>query len=151
MANTAYLSGVAAILDGSIDLDTDTLKVILCNSTYTPANTDDFVDEGGASDPIDAEINVTGYTPGYGNSGRKTASVTVTEDAANNRMVVSLADITWTSVASGVTITHAILIKEGTSDDTDSQLIVAWPVTDGATSGSDVVLSGAKFRFTVPA
>ncbi len=147
MANTLYLGAVEEIHDGTIDLDTDTLKVMICNSTYTPANTDDYVDEAGASDPVDAEISVTGYTGGWGGSGRKTATVTLTQ--STNKLVVSLADITWTSLGSGATPTHAILIKEGVSDDTDSRLIAAWAIS-GATNGNDATLQNADFELTVP-
>jgi hypothetical protein len=149
MANTAYLSADKQMVEEYIAAHT--FKVMLCNSDYTPDNEHDFVDAGGASDPLDAEISLTGYAGGWGGSGRKTAGFTVTEDAANNRIAIVLDDITWTSVAAGDTILNAILIIEGTSDDTDSQLVRAWAVADGATSGSDVVLSGATWYINVPA
>lgn len=142
MPSFVYNTAAKEIADGTIDLDTDTLKVMLIGTgtAYTPDRDDDFVDEGGANDPIDAELNgVSGYTRGFGNAGRKTASVTVEVDKANDRAEVDIADLTWTALGTGDTIAAAILIKEGT-DDTDTKLIAYFDVTDTPTNGGDITL-----------
>lgn len=72
---TFYLTGKKKMWDGSIDLDTDTLKMALTTSSYTPApNTHDFFDD------ITNEVTGTGYTAG----GASLASKTLTATAANS-------------------------------------------------------------------
>ncbi len=142
MASFVDNTAAGDIVDGTIDIDTDTLKIILIGTAtvYTPDRDNDFVDESGANDPIDAELTgVSGYTRGFGNSGRKTASIGVEVDKANDRAEVDVVDLTWTALGTGDTIAYAILIKEITND-AASPLITLWDVTDTPTNGSDVTL-----------
>ena len=143
MASLWYNKAVAEVLTGTIDLDSNTLKVMLVTSAYTPDNDHDVVDAGGGSDPLDAEITATNYTGGWGGSGRKTVTVTVTEQDANNRAVVVFGNLTWTALggASNATVAVAILIKEGGANDTTSRLIAYWDLTDTATNGGDFTLT----------
>lgn len=143
MASFVYNHVIKLMFNGGINLDTDTLKVMLVNGDYTPDRDHDFVDAGGANDPVDAEIVATNYTRGWGGSGRKTVAVTVTEQDASNRAVLIFSDQTWTALGGAVNddIVGAILIKEGGADDTDSILICYWDVVDFTTNGSDYELS----------
>jgi len=79
-----------------IDLDTNTIKVALCTSTYTPnQNTHDYFDD------ITNEVSGTGYTAGGATLGTKTvntSSKTFTFDAA---------DTVWSS--STITARYAIV------------------------------------------
>lgn len=156
MASTMHTTGAKELSDATINYGTDTLKVMLCNSTYVINRDDDVVDAAGASDPIDAEIAVSGYTGGWGGAGRKTiASKTVTVQKSGgspaNSVVFDCADITWTALGTGATIETAILIKEGGANDTTSRLIVSWDISQ-ATNGGDITLSfhatNGAFRFT---
>jgi hypothetical protein len=140
MASIVYNTAKQLMADGTIDLDTNTIKVMLVTSTYTPDKDHDYVDAGGASDPCDAEIDVTGYTRGFNGAGRKTlASADVTTDKTNDRAEFDATDVTWTALGSGATIAGAILIKEGTSD-ADSRLIAYIDLTDTATNGGDITI-----------
>lgn len=105
------------VSDDTIALSTDTLKMGLANNTFVPNRDDDFLDTGGANDFSSGEISVTGYTPGFGGAGRKTlATKAFTEDDANDRAKFSSANVTWTALATGVTITGALIFKEITND-----------------------------------
>lgn len=143
MASFWYNKAVQEVLTGTIDLDTNTLKVMLVNSTYTPNKDNDVVDAGGGSDAADAEIVATNYTAGWGGAGRKTATISVTEQDANDRAVVIFSDITWTALggAANDTVVGAILIKEGGANDTTSRLIAYWDLTDTATNGGNFTLT----------
>ena len=151
MASGMYNRAVKEILDRTLDL-TSTLKILLVTSSYTFNPDDDFVDAGGANDVVDHELNVTGYTRGWGGAGRKTATLTFVEQDANNRAVIRIADLTWTALGSGQTIAAAILVKEGASDDTTSKLIAYFDVTDTPTNGGDITLdfdgTDGNIRFT---
>lgn len=101
MADVIYNSFKAYIMDGSIDLDTDTIKVALVTSTYTP-NQDthqDFAD-------VTNEITGTGYTAG----GEALASKAVTIDTTDNEGVFDAADVTWAS--STLTARGAVIYKD---------------------------------------
>lgn len=140
MASFVYNTAAQEIANSTIDLDTNTLKVMLVTSSYV-ANRDDLVvDAGGANDAVDHEISVTGYTAGWGGAGRKTAVVTTGVDNTNDRAEVYIADLTWTSLGAGATIAAAILIKEGGANDTTSRLIAYFDLTDTATNGGDITL-----------
>lgn len=142
MASFVYNKAAEEIANGTIDLLGDTIKAMLVTSTYTPARTHLVVDAGGASDPVDAELSVSGYTGGYGGSGRKSlASKAVTLDQGNNRAEFSAANLTWSTLASGATIAGMLLVKEGVSDDTTSRLIAYLDVTDTPTNGGDVAFT----------
>ena len=76
MASGMYLPGVAALLTGGIDFDTDTLKTALLTSSYTPnLDTHDFFD-----DVSGYEVSGTGYTA----DGATLANAGVTATAANS-------------------------------------------------------------------
>ncbi len=144
MASFAYVTGWSEVTDGTIDIDNDTLKMMLVTSSYVADPDDDVVDAAGANDPVDHEISVTGYTPGHGNTGRKTASISVAGNKTSNRVEISFTDMTWTSLGSGTTIAAAILIKEGTVDDTTSRLIAYFDIADTPTNGGDFTLDAAS-------
>ena len=59
MADVIYNSFKRDIMNGSIDLDTDTIKVMLVTSTYTP-NQDTHTKRSDVTN----EVSGTGYTAG---------------------------------------------------------------------------------------
>src|SRR3972149_4757249 len=140
MASFVYNTAAKEIADATIDLDTNTLKVMLVTASYVADRDNDVVDAGGANDAVDHEINVTGYTRGWGGAGRRTAVVTVGVDKTNDRGEVFIADLTWTALGAGATIAAAILIKEGVANDTTSRLIAYFDLADTATNGGDITL-----------
>lgn len=142
MASFVYNKAAEELANGTIDLLTDTIKTMLVTSQYSPARTDLVVDAGGANDAVDAEINVTGYTRGWGGSGRKSLGTkVVVVDQANNRAEFSAANLTWTTLGTGATIAAMIVIKEGVSNDTTSRLIAYLDVTDTPTNGGDIAFT----------
>lgn len=139
MADLLYNTGKSELVNGAIAYLTDTLKIMLVTSSYTPNVDDDVVDAGGANDPVDHEINVTGYTRGYGGAGRKTVtskSINVNKTADRTELLGQIA--TWTALGIGATIAGAILIKEGGANDTTSRLIAYYDLTDTPTNGGDI-------------
>lgn len=127
--------------DDTIDLLSDTLKVILVGSTYSATVDDSFVSPTIAAGQ---ELNGTGYTGGYQGSGRKTlSSKVVVRDDVNNRAEFSAAPVTWTGINAGV-ITAAVIIRErAATGDTMSELIAY--INDGGlpltTNGGDVTFT----------
>jgi len=128
------------VMDGTINLDTDTLKVMLVDSGYTFNPDDDFVSSG-AGTPGGEELSGTGYVAGFGNSGRKTLANTVaTADDANNRGELDGDDVVWTAINAG-TASAAIILKEVTND--AASRLIAYVDTGGfpfVTNGGDFTI-----------
>lgn len=140
MASFAYGEAMLLVVQQSLDLLNDTIKVALSDTTHVPDKDDAFVDDGGADDLIDGELNGTGYAGGFGNAGRKAlASKALVYDTANDRVEFDAADLTWTAIDAG-TIAQATLLKEVTSD-ADSPVIVNIDVADTVSNGGDVSLA----------
>jgi hypothetical protein len=134
MASGWYTSGLADVTSGTIDLDTDTIKLILVTSSYTPDADHDF-----ASD-LTNELSGTGYTGGYAGSGRKTISGAAwSTDTGNNRIEFTFSAVTWTAINAG-NPKYAILVKEITND-AASRLIAFLDLGTVVTNGSDMVLT----------
>ncbi len=144
MADLLYNTGSSELWDGTIDLLTDTIKGLLRDNTYTADRDNDVVDAGGANDVVDAELSGTGYTGGWGGSGRKTlASKAIAVDKTNDRSTFDCADLVWTAIDAG-TAAALEIVKEGVSDDTTSRLISSHD------SGFPAATNGGDLTVTIP-
>ncbi len=125
MADLVYNSFKRDILNGSIDLDTDTIKVMLVTSTYTPD-----IDAHTKRSDITNEVSGTGYTAG----GNTLSTLSVTVDNTDNEGVFDAADTSWTS--STITARGAVLYKSRGGAATADELICYFDfVTDRSSSG----------------
>lgn len=96
---TLYTKFPAKLANKEIDWDTDTIKVALVTSSYTPnQDTHDYWDDVSAN-----EASGTGYTAG----GATLASKTITQDDATNKQTFDAADTSWTT--STVTARYAVI------------------------------------------
>ncbi len=99
MASLIYNSAVDDMARGAIDFDTDTFKVMLVTSSYTPNK-----DTHDKRDDVTNEASGTGYT-----SGGVTSACTVTKDTANDRVTLQFASVSWAS--STITARGAVIYK----------------------------------------
>lgn len=136
MASGAYSRGILKVLDGTIDLDTTATKVGLAQSTYAPDP-----DESSLSTFATSEASCTGYTGGFGGAGRKSATVTLTEQTANNRVVAILTDLTWSALggASNQTLGYAVWLREITNDASSVPIAYLNFSANVTTNGSDIL------------
>jgi hypothetical protein len=100
MADVIYNSFKRDVMNGSIDLDTDTIKVKLVTSAYTP-NQDTHTK---VSD-VTSEVTGSGYTSG----GKALSGKTVAADTTDNEGVFDALDTSW--AASTITARGAVLYK----------------------------------------
>lgn len=138
MAVTASLFGLTAqkMLDGTatggfpIVWGTDTIKVALTTSAYTPnQDTHDYFDD------VTNEITGTGYTAGGATLGSKTS----TYDTASDQVRLDAADTTWTT--STITARRAVIYKStGTSS---TSPLIGW-----VDFGADVSTTAGTFQIT---
>ena len=99
MASLVYNSAMYDVVRGPIDFDTDTFKVMLVTSAYTPSQ-----DNHDKRDDVTNEVSGTGYT-----AGGVTTACTVTQDNANDRVTLSFAAASWAT--STITARGAVIYK----------------------------------------
>lgn len=99
MANViTYGAFSGALLNKEIDWDTDTIKVLLTTSTYTPSQ-----DAHDYKDDVTNEVTGTGYTAGGATLGTKSNSY----DGGTNVRTLDAADVSWAS--STITARYAVI------------------------------------------
>jgi hypothetical protein len=102
MPSKLYGNFLKQALNKEIDWDSDTIKVALLSSSYTPnQDTHDYFDDVSAN-----EVTGTGYTTG----GITLSSKTSTYDGTNNVIVLDAADVTWSS--STITARYAVVYDD---------------------------------------
>jgi hypothetical protein len=112
MPSKLYGNFLLKALNKEVDFDTDTIKVALLSSSYTPdQDAHDYF-----NDVSTYEVSGTGYTAG----GNTLASKTATYDSANNVIVLDAADTTWAS--STITARYAV-VYDATGTSSTSALI----------------------------
>lgn len=127
MASVIYNSFKRDIMNGSIDLDTDTIKVMLVTSTYTADQ-----DAHTKRSDITNEVSGTGYT-----AGGATLSVTVSVDNTDNEGVFDATDVTWST--STITARGAVIYKSRGGASSADELVCYIDF------GSDQVSSAGNF------
>lgn len=101
MASAAYNSGKVKLGDGSIDWDTDTIKMALVTTSYTPdIDSHDFWD--------DVSANEVGASGSY-SAGGVTLTASVTQDNTNDRAIYDANDVTITGFTG--TFRYAVVYK----------------------------------------
>lgn len=135
MAVTVAAYGLAqqSLVNGEIDFDTDTIKVMLCTSAYTPNQ-----DTHRYKSDVTNEVTGTGYTAG----GATLASKTVTYTTGTNTLTLDAADPSWAT--STITARYAVFYKD-TGTASTSPLICYWNF------GADAVSSAATFTLQINA
>jgi hypothetical protein len=127
MPSKLYGNFILKALNKEVDFDTDTIKVALLSSSYTPdQDAHDYFNDVSA-----AEVSGTGYTAG----GNTLASKTATYDSANNVVILDAADTTWAS--STITARYAV-VYDSTGTSSTSPLIgyVDFGSDQSSTSGN---------------
>jgi len=99
MASLIYNSAVDDMARGAIDFDSDTFKVLLVTSAYSPNKDTDL-----KRSAVTNEVTGTGYT-----AGGVTTACTVTKSTANDRVTLSFAAVNWAS--STITARAAVIYK----------------------------------------
>lgn len=128
-----YGNGLLNVAKGNIDLDTDTFKMLLTTSAYTPnIDTHDFRDD------VTNEVTGTGYTAG----GATLSGVSVTYDAGSNQVRISWTDPTWTTAT--ITARTAVIYKSRGGAASADELLAY------VTEAADVTSTAATFTVDLP-
>ena len=129
MASVLYNSFKRDVQNGAIDMDTDTIKVMLVTSTYSPN-----IDTHTKRSDITNEVSGTGYTAG----GAALANKTVTADNTNDRGVFDADDTSWTTAT--ITARGAVLYKSRGGAASADELICYVDFTSDYTSTAGTFL-----------
>lgn len=90
------------IMNGGIDLDTDTIKVMLLSSSHTQnVDAQEFIDDVSAN-----EVSGTGYSAG----GQALANKSVTQNNTTDKGVFDADDVTWSTAT--ITARYAAVYKD---------------------------------------
>jgi len=100
MADLIYNSFFVDVAGADVDLVADTIKVMLCTSTYAPLDTHNRRDD------VTNEVAATG---GYTAGGATLANKTLTQDDTNDLAKWDADDVTWST--STITARYAVLYK----------------------------------------
>jgi len=133
MAVTAKVYGLAqtSFANKLIDWDSDTIKVMLCTSTYSPnQDTHQFKSD------VSNEVSGTGYTAG----GATLGSCTTTYTGATNVLALDAADTSWAT--STITARYAVIYDSTPATDATRPLIAY------VDFGADVSSTGGTFQIT---
>lgn len=135
MAATWHWYGPALrhLMDGTLDLDTDTIKVTLATSSYTPDLDHEFRSSCSAAEPAASGQFVAG--------GTTVDNKAVSYASASNRGEFVCDDEVWTGTT--ITARHAILYKNVGTAGTD--ILIAY-----ASEASDVISTNGTFTVDMP-
>lgn len=136
MAVTAKAFGLFAksLVNKEVDLDSDSLKVMLCTSAYTPDQ-----DTHQYKSQVTNEVTGTGYTAG----GQALTGVTVAYDAATNTVKLDADDPSW--AGSTITARYAVFY-----DDTPATAATK-PLISYVDFGADISTTAGAFSLTLDA
>lgn len=144
MATTkTYGSLIAKAFNKEVDFDSDTIKVALLSSSYTPnQDTDDYW-----NDVSSYEVTGTGYTAG----GATLANKAVTYTSGTNVTKFDGDDVSWTS--STITARYAVIYDASPASDTAKPLIgyVDFGSNQSSSSGTFSIVWDAAGIFTTTA
>lgn len=140
-----------AVMEGSIDLTSDTIKVALFNNatsyTFDPANhtfLNDILDGGTTAEEF-------GNGSGTGYSRQTLSNVTVTQDDTDNEGVFDADDVTFSGL-DGATIQGIIIYQQIGGDDTtpgDDRVLAVYD-DDSAGSLGDLPLTANGSDVQIP-
>jgi hypothetical protein len=132
MSNVVYNALKVGLINGDINLGSDTLKIALVASAYVPD-----IDAHTAYDDVTNEMPATG---GYTTGGQTLSGVTVLTDLANDRAALDADDVTWTT--STITAARGAVIYKDTGTPATSTLICYIDfATDKSSSGGDFTIA----------
>jgi hypothetical protein len=135
MADIVFNSFKRDIMNGSINLASDTFKIMLVTSAYTPD-----MDAHTKRSDVTNEVSGTGYTAG----GATLGSLAVTVDNTDNEGVWDAADVSWTTAT--ITARGAVIYKSrGGASSADELVCYLDFVTDKtSTAGTFAVQFNAE-------
>lgn len=111
MANEWSNHGKAELLKGSIDIDNDSMKMILMQTAFS-------FDKDADATYSDVSASELATANGYTAGGQVLTTPLVTEDDTNDRADFTYDNVTWTASGGDIVASGAIIFDDTTGDDT---------------------------------
>lgn len=140
MSSSCYDSFLDQVARGNINLASDSIYVMLVDSTYTPNQASHIYRSS-----VTGEVSGTGYT-----AGGQTVAVTLTKDTVNHKLVVTFGAVQWTT--STITAAKAVYYKRrGGAASADELIAVDEFGSNVVSSASTFTLAASTVNLNTPA
>ena len=134
-----YSNALEKMLDGTIDLDTDSFRMVLVTDSYTPAQNTDVA----WSDISAAEV---ANGSGYATHGK---ALTATLSRTDNVVTLDCDDQTWTS--STITAKYAVIVRDADGNGALAAGDIPVSYVDLETGGGSLSSTNADFTVSINA
>lgn len=134
MANMVMNEGIESVIDRNIDFIADTIKSMLVKSGYVANKDNQFIDEGGANDPVDHRVT--------GTTDQTIGSKATGKDTTGDFGYFDGADSVFSAVPAGDTVAGVVVYKD-TGTPTTSKILAYYDVTDTPANGGDITIQWA--------
>lgn len=134
MADAVYNNFKEILMEGGVDFLSDTIKVILVDSTYSPDVDNDIY----YSDVTGELSSANGYTAG----GFTLSSKSVIQDDSDDEGVFDAGNATWTASGGDITARGAIIYKDsGLASSSPLIGYIDFTYDKTASNGNDFIIS----------
>ena len=132
LTSKAYGLVMMSLANKEINLNSDTLKLMLCTNAYTPNQ-----DTHRYKSDVTNEVVGTGYTAG----GQTATGVTVAYNATTNTLTLDMNDPVWTN--SSITARYLVCYDDTPATNATKPLVCYWDF------GQDEISASGNFTATI--
>ena len=145
MANFVYNQGKFLLANGSLNLLTDNVALMLVANTYEASAAIAVLTDANTVHEIASHEITTATVSGYARVALTSKTVSETDDSStsNGFAFFNAANVTFSSLGTGNTVGGCILFRQGTNN-SDSPLIAFYDVVDTPTNGGDITIQWAS-------
>jgi hypothetical protein len=145
MANFVYNQGKFLLANGSLNLLTDNIALLLVTPSYEASNTVANLADANTVHEIATYELTTGTVSGYARYALAGKAVSETDDAgsSNGFAFFGASNVTFSSLGIGNTVGGCILFRQGANNNA-SPLIAFYDVVDTPTNGGDITIQWAS-------
>lgn len=145
MANFVFNQGKFLLANGSLNLISDTIQLLLVANSYENSNTVAFLADANNVHEIVSHVITTATVSGYANVALSSRTVSETDDGGttNGFAFFNAANVTFSTLGTGNTIGGCILYRAGANNNA-SPLIAFYDVVDTPTNGGDITIQWAN-------
>ncbi len=145
MANFVYNQGKFLLANGSLNLISDTIKLLLVANSYEGSNTVAFLADANTVHDIVSHVITSATVSGYAHVALTSRTVSETDDggSSNGFAFFNAANVTFSTLGTGHTVGGCGLFREG-ANNTASPLIAFYEGVDTPTNGGDITIQFAN-------
>jgi len=145
MANFVYNQGKFLLANGSLNLLTQNIALMLVANTYEGSAAAAVLPDANTVAEIVSHEITTATVSGYARVALTGKTISETDDGgtSNGFAFFNASNVTFASLGTGNTVGGCILFRQGTNN-SDSPLIAFYDVVDTPTNGGDITIQWAS-------